>query len=221
MRLLRPRTRGLAAAFLALAGCAGLPFGDGAATPPVLHPQAARTEGQVLVQPRYNRASGPLAAPALLEPGDWVETGPDGRAEVLLPQAAVRLYADTRVQILFAFDGRRATARELRVDHGQVLVRSLADDLFQVQTPGLHVDLLPGSTFLVASRDGVHQTACYGGSGEARNVRIRGQTVVRLEPGQHLTLDDPSSVAYLKARRLPDEWRRWDQGRARSADLPP
>ncbi len=206
---------------LLVGGCAALPrLGGPPPAPPVLHPQANPAAGVVLLHARNGREPIPVGEPLLLEMGDVVETSPDGKAEVLLPQAVIRLYGDTRVQVAFTFEERRAVARELRVERGEVLVRRLGNSPFQLQTPGLQVDAFPGSTFLVGSREALHTVTCFEGAGEARNVRIRGQTVVSVLRGQHFTLDDGANLAYLRDRRLPDEWRRWERAGVYSPEAP-
>ncbi len=212
-----------AAALLALAllGCLSLPLGPREEASPVLHPQVSRVQGTVRLQPRHARDLQSLPGPELVEPGDRLETGADGKVEVLLPGAAVRAYAHTRFQVLYAFEGRRAASVELRVEEGEVLVRRLGSAPLPVQTEGLRVDVGSLATVLVGARGQTHHAACYEGRAEARNVRVRGQTVVWVAKGQHLTLDDAATVAYLKDAKLPDEWKRWEKAEALTAGLVP
>jgi hypothetical protein len=171
----------------------------------------SRVVGEAYLQPRHNREKGPLKAPTLLEPGDWIETGADGKVEILLPGAVVRLYRHTRVQVPFAFEERTAVSRELTVEAGEALVDVIGSG-FTVRTAALEVEVTkPGATLLVGARDGLHEAACYRGRAEARNVRVRGQTVIRMEEGHRLTLDDPATLALLQAAKLPEEWRRWER----------
>lgn len=206
---------------LALGGCLGLSMGTREEAPPVLHPQVSRLQGGVRLQPRHAREPQALARPELVEPGDWIETGRDGKVEVLLPEAAVRAYANTRFQVLYAFEGRRAAAVELRVEAGEVLVRRLGSAPLPIETEGLRVDVGSLATVLVGTRGQTHHAASYEGRAEARNVRVRGQTVVLVGQGQHLTLDDAATVAYLKDAKLPDEWKRWEKPDALTAGLVP
>lgn len=215
-----------ACAVLFLAACA--PLGllrDAAPRPAILHPQVSRVEGEAYLQPRHNRDRTPLKGPTLLEPGDWIETGAGGKVELLLPGAAVRLYRHTRVQVPFAFEDRTAVSRELVVEGGEALVDVTAGG-FTARTGALEVEVAatgtgptPGATLLVGARDSLHEAACYRGKAEARNVRVRGQTVVRMEEGQRLSLDDAASLAVLRQEKLPDEWRRWERANISFAGL--
>ena len=72
---------------------------------------------------------------------------------------------------------------------------------------------------LVGARGPTHHVACYEGGVEARNIRVRGQTIVRLSPGQHFTLDDEASVARLRSVGLPAEWSRWLSSDAATSGL--
>jgi hypothetical protein len=141
--------------------------------------------------------------------------------EVLLPGAAVRAYAGTRFQVLYAFEGRRAGAAEIRVEAGEVLVRRLGSEPLPVQTEALRVEVGPLATVLVGARGAAHHAACYEGRAEARNIRVRGQTVVWIAQGQRLTLDDAATVAYLQDAKLPAEWRRWETPSALTAGIVP
>jgi len=229
MRLLRsgrePQTASaLAAGIAALlaAGCVALPVrGAPSQPPPVLHPQVSKVSGPAFLQPRHARDPAALTGPELVEPGDWIETGVGGKVEVVLPQGAVRAYADSRFQILYAFEGRKTVAPEVRVERGEVLVHRSGSAAFPARTEGLQVELDPLSTALLAHRGATHHAACYSGRLEARNVRVRGQTVVWVAAGQHLTLDDAAAVAYLKDEELPDEWHRWEEPDAASAGIAP
>lgn len=198
------------AAALLLSACVPTMLRQESAPVGMLHPQVSRVVGAARLQPRHNREGEPLAGPVLLEPGDWIETGPGGKVEILLPTAAVRLYGNTRVQVPYAFEGRVAAARELSVEGGEALVWSLSGQPFTVKTEGLEVDAAVPAVFLVGSREGIHQAVCYRGVLEARNVRVRGQTVVKVRDGQHLSLDDAATLAVLQNAKLPDEWGRWE-----------
>jgi hypothetical protein len=209
------------AAALLLSACAPVLLREAPPPAGMLHPQVSRVVGEARLQPRHNRELEALVGPVLLEPGDWVETGPGGKVELLLPRAAVRLYGNARVQVPYAFEGRVAAAREVIVEGGEVLVWSLAGEPFTVKTEGLEVEAPVPALFLVGSRDGVHQAACYRGALEARNVRVRGQTVVRLRDGQQLTLDDAATLAFLQNVKLPDEWGRWERPGVATAGLVP
>jgi len=204
-----------------LQGCLSLPLGPREEAPQILHPQVSRVSGAVRLQPRHARELQPLTGPELAEPGDRLETGPDGKVEVVLPEAAVRAYANSRFQLLYAFEGRKAVSVELRVEEGEVLVRRLGSAPLQVQTEGLRVDVGTLATVLVGARGQSHHAACYEGRAEARNVRVRGQTVVWVGKGQHLTLDDAATVAYLRDAKLPDEWGRWEKTEVLTAGLVP
>ena len=196
----------------------------GAAAPQlsaVLAPQAAVTTGTVWLQPRHAREARPLAAPLLLEPDDWVETGADGKVELRLPQATLRLYANTRVQVLFRYEGRAAVSTTVRVEAGEVLIARSDEGLYEAKTPSLEVHVPPGALALAGTRGQLHKAACYRGSVEGRHVRVRGQTLVRLGVGQVLTVDDTQSLAFLENQNLPDEWRRWEQAGVLSASLVP
>lgn len=225
----RPRSRPLRtvlpaaalAAALLLSGCASLLPGARQEAPEVLHPQVSRAVGTVRLQPRHAREPLPLTGPLLLEPGDRLETGPNGKVEVLLPGAAVRAYAGTRFQVHYAFEGRRAGAAEIRVEEGEVLVRRLGSEPLPVQTEALRVDVGPLATVLVGARGPSHHAVCYEGRAEARNIRVRGQTVVWVAQGQRLTLDDAATVAYLQDAKLPAEWRRWETPSALTAGIVP
>ena len=187
----------------------------------VLAPQATVTVGTVWLQPRHAREARPLAAPLLLEPDDWVETGADGKAELRLPQATLRLYANTRVQVLFGYEERAAVATTVRVDAGEVLIARSGKAPYEAKTPSLEVHVSPGAVALAGTRGQLTKAACYRGSAEGRHVRVRGQTVVRLGVGQVLTVDDTQSLAFLEDQNLPDEWRRWEQAGVFSAGLVP
>jgi hypothetical protein len=210
----------LALSCLAGSGCQPFPFQKRDAAPPrVLHPQASQSAGLVWLQPRQAREKRRLLAPILLESGDRVETGPDGKLEILLPGAALRLYPHTAVQVLYAFEGRTAVSREVRVESGEALVRVLSETPFVVRTAALQIEPEMGSVVLVGSRNLVDHAVCYRGTATARNVRIRGQTIVRLAPGQHLRLEDAATVAYLDQREFPDEWARWERPDANTAGV--
>lgn len=214
----------LALAALVGAGCRSLLPGSREETTPVavvLHPQVSRVWGSAWLQPRHAREPTALTGPALLEPGDRIGTGPDGKVEVLLPGVTLRAYAGTRFQVLYAFEGRRAGTAELRVEEGELLVRRSGSDPVPVQTEALRVDVGPLATVLVGARGPAHHAACYEGRAEARNIRVRGQTVVWIAKGQHLTLDDDAAVAYLKDAKLPGEWRRWESPAALTAGMVP
>lgn len=206
---------------LACSACVTLPLRSEVEPPRVLYPQASQAAGQVSLKPRHAREGRPLLAPALLESGDWIETGADGKVEILLPQAALRLYAHTRIQVLYTFDDRTIVAKELRLDAGEVLVRPLGGELFVVRAPGLHVEAPPGSVLIVGSRGQVHRAACYAGRAEARNPRVRGQTVIRVGAGQRVTVDDAADLAVLEEVQLPDEWPRWEEADAAVSGLVP
>lgn len=212
---------GVLAALFLICGCAGLLPGGREEAPAVLHPQVSRATGTARLQPRHAREPLPLTGPLLLEPGDRLETGPDGKVEFLLPGAAVRAYAGTRLQVLYAFEGRRAGAAEIRVEEGEVLVRRLGGEPLPVQTQALRVEVGPLATVLVGSRGASHHAACYEGRAEARNIRVRGQTVVWIAKGQRLILDDAATVTYLQDAKLPMEWRRWETPSALTAGIVP
>ncbi|MEW6488478.1 MAG: hypothetical protein AB1578_11280 [Thermodesulfobacteriota bacterium] len=218
---LRAALPAAALAVLLLSGCASLLPGAREEAPAVLHPQVSRSTGTVWLQPRHAREPLPLTGPLLLEPGDRLETGPDGKVEVLLPGAAVRAYGGSRFQVLYAFEGRRAGASEVRVEEGEVLVRRLGSEPLPVQTEALRVEVGPLATVLVGSRGAAHHAACYEGRAEARNSRVRGQTVVWIAKGQRLTLDDAATVAYLQDAKLPAEWSRWETPSALTAGIVP
>ena len=218
----RDRLLALASASIPLSGCARFPFLAQEEPPArVLHPEISRASGEVWLQPRYARERRPFVAPMLLEPGDWVETGPEGKAEILLPQGSLRLYSQTRVQVLFSFENRSAISQEFRLEAGEALFRKLTATHFLVVTEGLHVEPEPGSTLLIGSRGGVHHAACYEGEAEARNVRVRGQTTIHLMPGHYLTVDDQTSLIYLREREMPFEWKRWQDPEVLTAGLVP
>ncbi|MBI5016325.1 MAG: FecR domain-containing protein [Deltaproteobacteria bacterium] len=219
MRLLTTTSLLLCLGFVA---CVPLGLRDAAPLPAVLQPQVSRVIGEAYLQPRHNRERGPLTGRILLEPGDWVETGATGKVEILLPAATVRLYRHTRVQVPFAFEGRVAVSRELQVEGGEALVDIVGPGGFTVRTSGLEVEVRASpATLLVGSRAGVHEAACYRGRAEARNIRVRGQTVIRLEEGHRLTLDDAATLAFLRSEKLPDEWRRWERPTTLLAGLVP
>ncbi|MDF1556304.1 MAG: FecR family protein, partial [Deferrisomatales bacterium] len=184
---------------------------------PVLAPQAAVSTGTVWLQPRHAREARPLAAPVLLEPDDWIETGADGKVELRLPQATLRLYANTRVQVLFDYEQRAAVATTVRVEAGEVLIARSGDTPYEAKTPSLEVHIPPGAVALAGTRGQLYKAACYRGSAEGRHVRVRGQTLVRLGLGQVLTVDDTQSLAFLEDQDLPDEWHRWEQAGVLSA----
>jgi ferric-dicitrate binding protein FerR (iron transport regulator) len=125
------------------------------------------------------------------------------------------------VEVLYSFEGRSPVSRDVRVEAGEVLVRVLAETPYEVRTAALTVEPETGSAVLAGARDGIYHVACYHGGAVVRNVRIRGQTVVRLAPGHHFTFDDGASLAYLEQRSLPDEWRRWERPEAATAGLVP
>ena len=188
---------------------------------PVLAPQATATTGSVWLQPRHAREARPLAAPLLLEPDDWVETGPDGKAELRLPQATLRLYANTRVQVLFRYQDRAAVSTTVRVEAGEVLIARAGDSPYEAKTPSLEVHVPTGAVALAGTRGQLYKAACYRGIAEGRHVRVRGQTLIRLGEGQVLTVDDTQTLAFLEDQDLPDEWRRWEQEGVFSAGLVP
>jgi hypothetical protein len=187
----------------------------------VLAPQATVTRGAVWLQPRHAREARPLVAPLLLEPDDWVETGADGKAELRLPQATLRLYAHTRVQVLFRYQGRVAQATTVRVEAGEVLIARRGDTPYEATTPSLQIHVPPGAVALAGTRGPLTKAACYRGSAEGRHVSVRGQTLVRLGAGQVLTVDDTQTLAFLEDPGLPDEWSRWEQAGVFSAGLVP
>ena len=187
----------------------------------VLAPEASVTSGAVWLQPRHARESRPLTAPLLLEPDDWVETGADGKAELRLPQATLRLYANTRVQVLFRYEERAAVATTVRVEAGELLIARSGGGAYEAKTPSLEVHVPPGAVALAGARGQLYKAACYRGSAEGRHVSVRGQTLVRLGVGQVLTVDDTQTLAFLEDQNLPDEWRRWEQPEVFSAGLVP
>ncbi len=211
---------GAALAAWATAGCAGLPLTASQEPARVLHPQVSRVSGTAELRPRHARQGRPLRGPLLLEPGDRIGTGPDGKVEILLPEAALRLYADTRIRVNFAFQGRTPACREVLLERGELLVRTRGDRPFTVRTGGLDVDAAGSASYLVAVRDDVHRAVVYGGEVEARNVRIRGQTVVRVARAQGATLEAGPGVVYL-APAGRGGWARWDDPAALTAGVAP
>jgi len=187
----------------------------------VLAPQASAASGSVWLQPRSAREARPLAAPLLLEPDDWIETGADGKVELRLPQATLRLYANTRVQVLFRYVDRVAVATAVRVERGEVLIARSGDAPYEAQTSSLEIRVPPGAVVLAGTRGPLTKAACYRGSADGRHVSVRGQTVVRVGAGQVLTVDDTQTLAFLQDQKLPDEWRRWEQSEVVSAELVP
>ncbi len=186
----------------------------------MLHPQVSRVLGTASLRPRHARENRPLDAPLLLEPGDRIETAPDGKVEILLPEAALRLYADTRIRVNFAFQGRTPACREVVLERGELLVKTRGDRPFTVRTGGLDVDAAGSASYLAAVRDDVHQAVVYDGEVEARNVRIRGQTVVRVTRGQGVTLEAGPGVVYL-APAGRGGWSRWNDPSERTGGVAP
>ncbi len=221
MRAGLPRRLGALAGLLGLAACAQIPWRPAPEVPRVLHPQVSRVQGEAWIQPRHAREPRPLTGPVLLEPDDRIITGPRGKVEILLPEAALRLYGATTVRVPYAFEGRTPVTRRIRVDEGEVLILRQKPGPFQVRCGAFEVDLALPSTVLVASRDRVDHVVCYRGTAEARNVAVRGQTLIRLAPGHHALLDRGASVAYLETARFPDEWRRWEGAGAVTAGIAP
>jgi hypothetical protein len=124
--------------------------------------------------------------------------------------------------VFFAFEDRTVVSTELSLEDGEVLVRRAGAGPFAVKTQGMQVDIPPPGLVLVATRDQVHHAACYEGSPEARTIRVRGQTGIRLSPGQRLTLDDRAPLAYLEDKNLPPGWKAWREEGTRTAEvLPP
>jgi len=221
VRAALPRRAGALATLLGLAACAQIPWRPAPEVPRVLHPQVSRVEGEAWIQPRHAREPRPLSGPVLLEPDDRVTTGPRGKVEILLPEAALRLYGATAIRVPFAYEGRTPVTRRIRVDEGELLIHRSEPGPFQVRCGAFEVDLAFPSTVLVASRDRVDHVVCYRGAAEARNVAVRGQTLIRLAPGHHALLDRGASVAYLETARFRDEWRRWEAPGAFTAGIAP
>ncbi len=221
---MRPRRLSLlflAWACTALAGCVTPPWRP-AAPPRVLHPQVGRVEGEAWLRPRHARQARPLTGPVLLEPDDTVSTGPRGKVEILLPEGAIRLFGATEVRVPFAFEGRTPVCRELRVERGEVLVRRWVEGPFQVHTDALEIDLPRPATVLVARRGETEAVEGLEGEAEARNVSVRGQTVVRLKPGIHAVLAVREARLTVDTLRLPNRWRRWEKpGVFTAGVLPP
>ena len=188
---------------------------------PVLHPQASVASGQVWLQPRHARQARPLTVPLLLDPDDWIETGADGKVELQLPQATLRLYANTRVQVPFRFEKRAAVATVVRVESGELLVARVGDGPYAAKTPSLEVALPPGTIALVGTRDQLHKVACQQGAVEGRQVRVRGQTVIRVGAGQVLTVDDTQTLAFLEDLGRPAEWLLWEEAGVFTSGLVP
>lgn len=208
-------------ALLLLVACAPLELLRQEPTHGALYPQVSRVEGHVSLKPRYSRELQPLTGPTVLEPGDWIQTGADSKVEVLLPQAVLRVYGHTNAQVLYSFQNRTAVAQDVDVKEGEVLVRTLTPTPFTVRTEGLEVEARTPSVLLVGARLQAHHTACYQGAAEARNIRVRGQTIVKLVPGHHLTLDEGPTTAYLQQEKLADEWRRWERDGVAASGLVP
>ncbi|GAB4252005.1 MULTISPECIES: FecR family protein [Deferrisoma] len=204
-----------------LGACASLPW-PAQAPPRVLHPQVGRVEGEAWIRPRHAREARPLTGPVLLEPGDTVFTGPAGKVELLLPEGAVRLFGDAEVRVPFAFEGRTPVCRELRVEEGEVLVRRWAEAPFQVRTDALELDLPRPVTVLVARRGETEVVEGLEGEAEARNVSVRGQTVIRLKPGIHAALAVREARLEVETRRFPNRWAQWEKpGVFTAGALPP
>ncbi|WP_025323956.1 FecR family protein [Deferrisoma camini] len=220
---MRPRLIPLAVVGLALtlSACATIPW-PRQPPPRVLHPQVSRVEGEAWLRPRHARQARPLTGPVLLEPDDTVSTGPRGKVEILLPEGAIRLFGATEVRVPFAFEGRTPVCRELRVEKGEVLVRRWVEGPFQVHTDALEIDLPRPVTVLVARRGETEVVEGLEGEAEARNVSVRGQTVIRLKPGIHAVLAVREARLTVDTLRLPNRWRQWEKPGVFTAEvLPP
>ncbi len=209
---MRPGLTALVAAglTLALSACATIPW-PRRAPPRVLHPQVGQVHGEAWIRPRHAREARPLTGPILLEPGDTIFTGSRGKVEILLPEGGIRLFGTTEVRVPFAFEGRTPVCRELRVEEGEVLVRRWTEAPFQVRTDALEIELPRPVTVLVARRDDTEAVEGLEGEAEARNVSVRGQTVVQLKPGIHAVLAVREARLTVDTLRLPNRWRQWEK----------
>lgn len=207
---MKPYTAFAAVLALALAGPSPA-LADPAALPERIL-RLGFVEGAVEYQPA---AVSNVAAPARagqnslpaspLIPGDVLSTGADGRAELSLGTASIRLAPDTRI----AVDALDESEVRLALDRGtaNLIVRELtADETLTIATPGTTVTLRePGEYRLdvtselatdISVRQGIADVQTAGGP-------------VRIAAGQRALLADADSYASLIAPRQSDDFDEW------------
>jgi hypothetical protein len=191
-------------ALLALALAASAPAWGQAPDRPERILRLGHVEGEIAFQPAGESRSYALPDRPLV-PGDRLDTGRDGRAELSLGTVAVRLDARTALTVI----GLDETTVQVALERGtaNVIVRELyEDETFEIATPHATVTLREPGEYRVdvpsegatdiSVRRGVAELATAGGP-------------ISLFDGQRALLTHPDAYASLAAPRPADAFDDW------------
>jgi hypothetical protein len=155
-----------------------------------------------------------------LQPGDLVRTGDDGRAELLLDGATVRLYRASLLQLPGppAESGAAGQTSRLRIERGRSLfdvLRAASERTLEVETREVVVSV-KGTRFSVDA--GQHSVAVFRGAVGVRDRLAEAIDEIMVREGFALARAD-GGMLELMASRAADPWARWEQGGAFPARL--
>jgi hypothetical protein len=151
-----------------------------------------------------------------LTTGDNLWAGDDGRGELHLGSAVMRLSNDTGISFLNLND--RAIQIQLAQGTMNIRLRQLGgDDAYEVDTPNLAFSLLRPGAYRISVDPNGNSTAItvWQGSGEVTG----GGTAYNLDPGQQGIFSGTSPLSYdNEYAPAPDDFDNWCQSRDRRED---
>jgi hypothetical protein len=145
----------------------------------------------------------------LLDPGDAVRTGADGRAEIELGAATVRLYPNSLLRVpLPTVDPAGAGAVEMERGTSLFDVLRGSDEPFEVRTPEVVVSV-KGTRFSIALAGNNAAVAVFRGVVGVRSQTLDAAHEALVREGFLATGRDTLEVM---AHGLDDPWRAWSSG---------
>jgi hypothetical protein len=146
---------------------------------------------------------GSLEAGDTLAPGDRVRTGEDGRAEIALARATIRLYPNSLLRLPGAAPDAARGSDEVELEDGTSLFDVLRGDRpFDVRTPDVVVSV-KGTRFSVSLDGDLASVAVFHGTVGVRSLAMRAADEVLVREGFVASGSEHFDVRVLD---LPDPW---------------
>lgn len=186
----------------------------GYAPMPSEKPVINKIDGTVQVKSEKSEVWRAARDGMLLDQGDTVKTGPDGKCEIFHAGGSFRMYGNTAIIIpLFEARDEAVSIKRVRMDVGSGIFRSSprgVDDGFEVQT--LYVIAgVKGTIFSVINTPNGTIVSVFRGSVLVTDTNRTPASETLLGPGRRVTVSDGEGFGKVQVFTPWNAWRGWSR----------